>query len=113
MERPWIEHDGSGCPFPNGTLVDRRYADGLVFYAVPVGLRSWDDGQTWIKGEIGAWGCCWTWLGRPSCGNDIVAYRLANDPEAEARRERYTALFDGLIKTAPLDLPVQPEKERV
>lgn len=107
MERPWIEHDGSGCPFPPETVLEIRFRDGEVRvdsvaethfgnpYAPEVSL--------WIhEPDICA-------LGRAA---EVVAYRLASDPDAEAKRERYAAIFDDMIKTAPVDVPVRlPESE--
>ena len=89
-ERPWIEHDGSGCPFPPGTALDVEYRNGELWIAYPISANMY----------------VWAWT-HPDPGKNVVRYRLARDPEAEARRERYAALFDGLIKTAPLDLPAR------
>lgn len=119
MERPWIEHDGTCCPLPKGTVVDIQRANGFIVLGYPVGhARANLDGSIRVVGPdhpkpptCSSW--IWASISEPWKHVRIVRYRLASDPDAEARRERYAALFDGLIKTAPLDLPVQPEKEPV
>lgn len=65
LEAAWIEHDGKGCPVPEGTRVVVRYREP----------RSTDRSQVFEAkaGEL------WTWPNRVNynAANDIVAYRLA------------------------------------
>lgn len=62
---PWVEHDGKGCPVPEGTMVQVRYRE----------RRELDRGDAFPTKA----GALWTWPGRPNSdpANDIVAYRLA------------------------------------
>ena len=112
MERPWIPHSGGGCPVKPGVLVDVKYPCGHTLFRVPA-LTPHPTGGLWLY-EAFLYGPKYHRSAhKPGIYQGVCAWRLSDDPEADARRERYAAIFDDMVKTAPLDMPVQPEKERV
>jgi len=70
---PWVEHDGRGCPLPDGTLV-------MVFIADAEGLGE-DEivvfriGEYW-EGVIYHRGGPEDWVYRPTNAGNITRYRL-------------------------------------
>lgn len=101
-ERPWIEHDGSGCPVPKGTLVDIQQDRGGMIEAIySVHALSCGDGL----------GRSWHWA--PGFCR-TVAYRLSK-PDDSAIRTARMEQFRKMAQPNPADVrtPVKtPEKVR-
>lgn len=110
MERPWIKHDGKGCPVSRGTRVDiiRRLAGpayGVIALSEGSGL-----GRSWREE-------CW-----PEFDQNEY-YRLASDLQAECdRHSSYQDLFHkigeghsfpSIDDPNPIFEPVVPAPEKV
>lgn len=75
---PWVEHDGSGCPVPTGTVVHRIYASGHEWIA-PIGASM----NTPIGGYQGPWHrSSWDWSG-PGRSVPVLRYRLRRPPAVQ------------------------------
>lgn len=70
---PWVEHDGKGCPVPQGTWVQGRDRAGRV--------------ETWRALTV-VIGCgainAWAWTGRIAVPGDVMRYRVRR-PDALRR----------------------------
>lgn len=77
---PWIEHDGSGCPCPNGTFIQ----------AVLMGRSGLTQTvETKVKGA-GAKISCWTMKSRFGPMRQVIRYRI--------RRPRAMKQFDEILR---------------
>ena len=98
--RPWIEHDGGGCPFSEGTMVERMYRNGVV--------ETTAVGDLWPN-QTEAHGSAWIWPDDYDPQYEVIAYRLSDtDDKAkrEARMAEFTRIADEGLKTdAPVKAP--------
>jgi len=80
----WIKHDGTGCPFEPGCIVEVQQRDNVV-YRVRVtdaahNPRPIVNGRMWFNG--------WFWLTDPShdSRHDLVRYKLVSVPSEDLYR---------------------------
>ena len=95
---PWIEHDGKGCPLPNGMQYSMVFEDGdeaelrrgeCIARTSKMGFSICDYGE-------GAWEPSWLWE-EPYC--KVIRYRI--------RKPRGMAILKQLLADIPA--PVAPE----
>jgi hypothetical protein len=109
-ERPWIEHDGKGCPVAKGARLSAKFLNPIIgTIEIKDGVAGSGQGRSWV----------WVrdtpeWYDGGLIGQ-IIAYRLHDDgAEAARRAERmaeWNRIADEAVKT---DKPVRaPQKERV
>jgi len=87
MSGEWIEHDGSGVPVPVGTMVDMRLRSGAEVYGAAVGGGKITQNGEFSTSEVSRPESAWVHV--PGCLHaraEIIAYRLAIDPQAECDR---------------------------
>lgn len=90
---PWIEHDGSGCPLPAGTLGEAKLRCGRVAsFRACCGSTL---GGPYVKAT--ASGSAWIWGSSVYTEQEVVRYRI--------RRPRGMAVLD----KAMTDLPQEVE----
>jgi hypothetical protein len=86
MDRPWIEHDGTGCPLPIGTPVELKIRSGRIFG----GVIGPDAHRAENVIEFGVLvGSAWFWAMNNATPDDpsaVIAYRIGLDPQEEADR---------------------------
>lgn len=80
-ERPWIEHDGTGCPLKSGTRLVAKFLNPISGeIEIHSGVAGSGLGRSWA----------WTsgvpeWCERGLIGQ-IIAYRLHDDGQSESER---------------------------
>jgi hypothetical protein len=101
----WIEHDGTGCAFPEGTPVCAVFRDGLEMQFVVDATDQLKIGL--LKPDGGFFYSCWSWAvnGRPECDAwaDIIRYR-----REDAARDTRQALFESWLNLPVVAPEVEP-----
>lgn len=90
---PWIEHDGSGIPFPRGTVAHIVWADGQEIVVQHQGQSAESEGLTFNQNYKGPTYCnSWCWDG-PGNAIPVVCYRI--------KKPRGLTILEGLLEELP------------
>jgi len=83
---PWIEHDGKGCPYPRGTLVQAEFDSGETHV-----FKALSNQESAVARGLSAHGS-WDWR------NEWLAYRIIRH---RTRKPRGLVVLEKLL----VDLP--------
>jgi len=89
----WIKHDGSGCPFPKGTVLDVLQRGGFLWegLAIRATVELWD----WSE---------------PIREYHVVAYRLHDNQAEKDRISARQAMFQDMLDAVSPKAPEGPRR---